>query len=168
MDSQEFSNRYLPYSRKLYAIAFRLLQRADEAEDAVQEVFVKAWQMREELAGHSSIEGWLVTMVKNLCIDTLRTRHSLDSECLDSAPPPDEPDTSVQEQLEQRDQLRQTLALLSQLQPLQQTILRMRLMREMEFADIAQATGLSEGNVRVQLTRARQQLKQLAIKHHIL
>lgn len=168
MDSQQFSALCMPYSRKLYAIAFRIVRRAVEAEDIVQEVFLKAWQMRDSFTSPADTEARLVTMTKNLCIDTLRTRHTVEDEAIDSAPPPDEPDTSVQEQLEQRDQLSQTLQLIRQLPDIQQTILRLRLMKELEFSDIARATGLTEGNVRVQLTRARQQLKQLAIKHHIL
>ncbi len=168
MDSQEFAQQYMPYSRKLYAIAFRLVLRADEAEDVVQEVYLRAWQMREQLILQPNAEAWLVTMTKNLCIDQLRTRHTVDSEMLEPPPPPDEPDTTVQDRIEQRDMLRQTLSLVEQLPPLQQTILRMRLIKDIEFADIAQATGLSEGNVRVQLTRARQQLKRLAIQKHIL
>lgn len=168
MDSQQFSALCMPYSRKLYAIAFRIVRRAVEAEDVVQEVFLRAWQIRDQLIEASDTEARLVTMTKNLSIDMLRTRHSVEDENIDTAAPPDEPDTSEEEHLEHRDQLKQTFHLIKQLPPLQQTILQMRLMKELEYSDIARATGLTEGNVRVQLTRARQQLKQLAIKHHIL
>lgn len=168
MDSKQFSALCIPYSRKLYAIAFRIVRRAVEAEDVVQEVLLRAWQIREQFVDATSIEARLVTMTKNLAIDMLRTRHTVEDESIDTAPPPDEPDTSDEEQLEQRDQLRHTLHLIRQLPEVQQTILQLRLMKELDFADIARITGLSEGNVRVQLTRARQQLKLLATKHHIL
>lgn len=168
MDSQQFSTLYMPYSRKLYAIAFRIVRRAVEAEDVVQEVYLKAWQMRDALPKGLEAEAWLVTMTKNLCIDLLRTRHTADDEVSDLAPPPDEPDTCAEERIEQRDQLNQTLRLVSQLSEIQQTIVRMRLMDDIEFEEIARATGLSEVNVRVQLTRARQRLKSLATQLHIL
>lgn len=167
MDSQQFSTQYMHYSRKLYALAFRILRRSDEAEDVVQEVYLKAWQMRDTMPDGPEAEAKLVTMTKNLSIDQLRTRHSVEED-LDQSPPPEEPDTYAEERIEQSDQLNQTFRLLNQLPELQQTILRMRLMDEMDYADIARATCLSEGNVRVQLVRARQQLKLLATKHHIL
>lgn len=175
MNSQQFSAQYMPYSRKLFAIAFRIVRRTDVAEDVVQEVLLRTWQMRDTMppAGPEA-EARLVTMTKNLSIDQLRTRHSAEDEAMvlngtsDSWTPPDEPDNSVQEQIEQRDQLQQTLRLMKQLPEVQQMILRLRLIDDMEFSDIAHATGLTEVNVRVQLTRARQQLKSLALKHHIL
>lgn len=163
----------MPYSRKLFAIAFRIVRRSDVAEDVVQEVLLRAWQMRDAMPPEGpAAEAKLVTMTKNLSIDQLRTHHTIDEEepCLGATnnAPPDEPDTSAQEQLEQRDQLQHTFRLMKLLPKVQQTILRLRLIEDMEYSDIARATGLTEANVRVQLTRARQQLKTLALKHHIL
>lgn len=166
MDSQQFSTQYMQYSRKLYALAFRILRRSDEAEDVVQEVYLKAWQMRDTMPEGPEAEARLVTMAKNMSIDVLRTRHTVD-EVIDQLPP-EEPDTYAEERLEQSDQLKQTFRLLELLPEVQQMVVRMRLMNDMDYADIARAIGQTEGNVRVQLVRARQQLKRLAIKHHIL
>lgn len=166
MDSQQFSTQYMCYSRRLYALAYRILGRSVEAEDVVQEVYLKAWQMRDTMPEGSAAEAWLVTMTKNLSIDQLRTRHVWEDDR--EASSPEEPDTSAEERIEQSDQLSQTIRLLDLLPELQQTIVRMRLMDDMDYSDIARATGQSEGNIRVQLVRARQQLKLLATKHHIL
>lgn len=166
MDSQQFSTQYMQYSRKLYALAFRILRRADEAEDVVQEVYLKAWQLRDTMPEGPAAEARLVTMAKNMSIDVLRTRHTVD-EVIDQSPPED-PDTYAEERLEQSDQLKQTFRLLELLPEVQQTVIRMRLINDMDYADIARAIGQTEGNARVLLVRARQQLKQLAIKHHIL
>ena len=66
-------------SRNLYGYAFRILRNQEEAEDAVQEVFIKLWNMGKKLDEYNSIEALAVTMIKNFCIDQLRKKKHLDS-----------------------------------------------------------------------------------------
>jgi len=51
MDAAEFKQQFLPYHRKLYRTAFRLTENPQEAEDMVQEAYLKLWNKRDELAG---------------------------------------------------------------------------------------------------------------------
>ena len=51
MDAAEFKQQFLPYHRKLYRTAFRLTENHQEAEDMVQEAYLKLWNKRDELAG---------------------------------------------------------------------------------------------------------------------
>ena len=60
-------NEFLPYHRKLYCIAYRLLENAADAEDLVQEAYLKLWDKREGLAIISNPEAFSVTLVKKLC-----------------------------------------------------------------------------------------------------
>ena len=50
MDAESFKKEFLPYHRKLYCIAYRLLENAADAEDLVQEAYLKLWDKRECLA----------------------------------------------------------------------------------------------------------------------
>ena len=50
MDAESFKKEFLPYHRKLYCIAYRLLENAADAEDLVQEAYLKLWDKREGLA----------------------------------------------------------------------------------------------------------------------
>ena len=50
MDAAEFKQQFLPYHRKLYRTAFRLTENPQEAEDMVQEAYLKLWNKRDELA----------------------------------------------------------------------------------------------------------------------
>ena len=49
MDAESFKNEFLPYHRKLYSVAYRLLENAADAEDLVQEAYLKLWDKREGL-----------------------------------------------------------------------------------------------------------------------
>ena len=49
MDANDFKRLFLPYHRKLYRVAFRLLGNVQDAEDMVQEAYLKLWKRREEL-----------------------------------------------------------------------------------------------------------------------
>ena len=50
MDAAEFKQQFLPYHRKLYRVAFRLTGNPQDAEDMVQEAYLKLWNKRDELA----------------------------------------------------------------------------------------------------------------------
>ena len=52
MDTESFKREFLPYHRKLYSVAYRLLENAADAEDLVQEAYLKLWDKREGLIGY--------------------------------------------------------------------------------------------------------------------
>ena len=74
MKSSEFKLLVMPYSSRLYRMAFRLMNNREEAEDIVQEVYVKLWGMRNELDKYNSIEALSIRITRNLCLDHLRRR----------------------------------------------------------------------------------------------
>ena len=74
MKSSEFKLLVMPHSSRLYRMAFRLMSNREEAEDIVQEVYVKLWGMRNELNSYNSIEALAVRITRNLCLDKLRRR----------------------------------------------------------------------------------------------
>lgn len=169
IESENFSRLIMPHSRKIFAVAYRYLQRVDEAEDLVQDVCIKLWQMRDELPPEERLLPFILTMARNLSIDRLRARHEYDvtaGDDEDAPPPNDEPfiDTSV----EDHDRLRQTLQLIRQLPPDQQKVLRLKAMRDLDNDEITKLTGIQPDNVRQLLSRARRKLKELAIKQGIL
>jgi RNA polymerase sigma-70 factor (ECF subfamily) len=77
MTRLEFNNQVFLLSRKLYIVAFRFLKRQEEAEDAVQEVFIKLWNRLDDLDRYNSLEAFAVTTVKNYCIDIIRKEKSI-------------------------------------------------------------------------------------------
>ncbi|ACM35324.1 MULTISPECIES: sigma-70 family RNA polymerase sigma factor [Rhizobium/Agrobacterium group] len=96
-DRMALSELYRRTSPKLFGICLRLLKDRSEAEDAMQEIFVKIWQRAQSFAatGHNAM-GWLGTIARYHCIDRLRTRTPVSIELdeawhvADSAPDPEQ------------------------------------------------------------------------------
>jgi len=72
MNRENFGILVQQSGRKLYAFAYRILRNQEEAEDVVQEIFLKLWNMRERLDDYRSIDALATTMTRNHCIDLIR------------------------------------------------------------------------------------------------
>src|SRR5450759_1353818 len=81
MTRADFNDLVRQLNRNLYGYAFRILRNQEEAEDAVQEVFIKLWNLGKKLDEYNSIGALATTMIKNFCIDQLRKKkHFLQTE----------------------------------------------------------------------------------------
>ena len=160
-ESSSFSQRVLPHSRKMFAVAYHFLQRSDEAEDAVQDVMVKLWPMREKLPPGDQLLPFLLTVTKNLCIDRLRSQRV-------NVNLPFEEEAIEDERLENKDRLRLTLRLMKQLPPDQERVLKLKVFQELENDQIARMLNIKEDYVRQLLSRARHKLRELAEKQGVI
>ena len=73
MDVDVFKQRFLPFHPKLYRIAYALLDNKADAEDILQDAYCKLWNKRDELGDIQNPEAFSITLVKNLCLDFLRS-----------------------------------------------------------------------------------------------
>lgn len=69
MDASEFKSVFMPYQPKLYRTAYAILRNAQDAEDIVQEAYLRLWNRREDMDSAICKEAYCVSMVKNLCVD---------------------------------------------------------------------------------------------------
>jgi len=74
MDAARFNNLVLPMSKKLLHFAFQMLHDTGEAEDAVQEVILKLWKIRDSLENYNSLEAFSMKITKNWCLDRLKAK----------------------------------------------------------------------------------------------
>src|SRR5919205_219270 len=74
LDEQVFGARVEPHRRELHVHCYRLLGSFEEAEDLVQEAFLRAWRRRETYDGRASVRAWLYRIATNACLDALDKR----------------------------------------------------------------------------------------------
>src|SRR4051812_37679954 len=74
LDEQAFTFRVEPHRRELHVHCYRLLGSFEEAEDLVQEAFLRAWRRRETYEGRASVRAWLYRIATNACLDALDKR----------------------------------------------------------------------------------------------
>lgn len=157
MDAEYFKNVFLPYHRKLYCIAYRLLENAADAEDLVQEAYLKLWDKREGLGAISNPEAFCVTLVKNMCFDLLRsTRYLWNRQGMELA---EARDVSSADDFETRDLAHQIRRFIARLPEQQQQVMILRDIKGCTYEEIERITGLNAVNIRVLISRARKKIR---------
>ena len=161
MNAENFKRTVLPLRNKLLHVAQSLLMDASDAEDAVQETYLRLWQVRGQLARHPNVSGFAMQTLKNLCIDRIRTRKEHVS--LEYANYPDElkrPDLLI-EQKDSTDNIRRIIATLPELQ---RRIMLMRDVEGYELKEIAEIIGSEVSAVTMNLSRARKKVRDLFLR----
>ena len=159
MDAQEFKQRFMPHYKLLYRVAYQLTGNAQDAEDLLQDLYLKLWQKRDDLPDEAMKEAYLVTMIRHLFFDQRRLKHlDTSAELKEDASPPDE--RSLDHQIDSRDEARQMEGLIQQLPERDAKIIQMHLMEDRSYEEIEQDTGLSQGNIRIIVMRTKKKLKQ--------
>lgn len=159
MDAAEFKQRFLPCHRKLYRIAFRLTDNVQDAEDMVQEAYLKLWNKRDELTGVLNAEAYCVALIKNLCYDAMRrTQPDEDERAPEELNLPT--DSNIAWEVEQRDEVLHVRRLIGRLPEQQRQVILLRDVDGCSFEEIGQATGLNAINIRVLLSRARKKIRE--------
>lgn len=157
MNAECFKKMFLPCHRKLYGVAYRLLESAEDAEDVLQEAYLKLWEKREGLAIICNPEAFCVTLVKNMCLDLLRSdkyRKQRQSVELTAA------DLTLQtETTEAQEEAQVVKQLIGQLPDKQRRVVVLRDVKGCTFEEIGRITGLTESNIRVLLSRARKKIR---------
>ena len=80
MTHEQFTQIYLPFSGKMYALAYNLLRNRDEARDCVQDVYSELWIKRDMIEPDKPPLPFVLTMVRNNCLDRLKARNTESSD----------------------------------------------------------------------------------------
>jgi RNA polymerase sigma-70 factor (ECF subfamily) len=155
------------HGEALAGYLYRLLGNREDAEEAVADVFMRAWRAAGGFKGSASVRGWLYRIAYHLAIDRIRCRSpkpgkvlpfsELDAESVASMT--DEPE-SVFFDAYQRDRDRLALrGALGQMEPRDRALLALHYLEGCSYEQIREITGYSLARVRSRLHRARQRLK---------
>lgn len=159
MELKQFKITVLPLRDKLLNYARRLTEDSSDAEDAVQEVMLKLWNLRQKLDEYRSIEAVAMTMTHHLCMDMWRARRP-DTVPLEQVQAPAPADTP-ERLLEERDEFKLMQEIINSLPTLQRTIIRMKDIEEYETEEIAEITGCNAEAIRSNLSRARKKVREI-------
>ncbi len=157
MDAETFKKVFLPYHQKLYRIAYRIVQNSDNAEDIVQETFIKLWNKRHDMQTIDNTEAFAIIILRNTSLDFLRKTKNDNHTDYDVDIPETE---SLSKKLELQDEAEQVKALINNLPDQQRQVMMMKHWDEYSDEEIEQATGISPGNIRVILSRARKTIRE--------
>lgn len=162
MEANEFKEVFLPHHRLLYTIALRISGNPSDAEDMVQETYIRLWRQRDSLTSISNAQAYAVTTLRHVCFDTLSSQPPDGTvTSLDSTVPEPLADRDTASDIERRETSALLHSIIDRLPSPQREIITMRDIDEMPFDRISQLTGLTQGNIRIILFRARRQIKEL-------
>ena len=154
MSHEEFSNIYLPFSSKMYALAYNILRNSDEARDCVQDVYAELWQRRNSIDRDKSPLPLVLTMVRNNCFDKLKGKHTENNDLADILL-----DNKTEDSINASSTLAEVMKMISMLPKDQQTVLRLRTIDGLEIQQIEEITHFSRENIYTLLSRARKTLR---------
>lgn len=158
MDIEHFKTTYLPLQNKLYRFALRFVRDPMAAEDVVQEVFLRIWKKRVELADLEKPEAYCMTMTRNMSLNYLKgkNQHHVD---LDEVREPAGNLIGADKQMEYSERMIRIQKAIKMLSERQQLVIHLREVEELTYDEIAELLSISLAMVKSELFRARQHLK---------
>ena len=161
-DTRAFELLILRYERRVISLAMKLLGESDDARDAAQEVFFRAYKYIHRLDLQKPFEPWLMRMTVNVCRDIGRKRQQRRATFSDSEltePIAEQPSSDPHHEMileEERRMLRQALA---ELPETERIAIVLRDIEGLSTADVAAILESTETTVRSQISRARVRLR---------
>ena len=153
-------NKYQGY---VFTLVMRHVNNREQAEELAQDVFVKAYKYLADFKGHSKFSTWLYTIVHTTCLSHLRKKTDTaifpGDDILFAAADSRNTGEPAAHRLEQRTQQQLLELSIRQLPDTDAELITLFYQAEQSIEEIAMITGLTPGNVKVRLLRARQKLK---------
>jgi len=144
--------------RRGFTYAWQMLRNRDDALDAVQTAMTAVWQHRRRLQKGRDPRGWFYRVLRNKCVDAMRSRRVRTSAVLE-ADPPDRVNADPARDADRREQLAHLRQSLAELPDEMREILLLRDFHDLPYAEIAQVLDVPPGTVMSRLHRARSALR---------
>lgn len=165
MNEKQFKGYIMPLHKTLYAYALAILRDESDAADCLQDAFTKLWENRKRLEEVDNVAAYATVTVRHIALSMVsRTKRPITAFGDD---PPDvaDPAPTPAAAIEGKDNLQTVADLLMRLPENQRKVVMMSAVTGLSNSEISSATGLSDDNVRVLLSRGRKRIRQLFSLH---
>ena len=166
MKEISFRTDVLSLKNELFRLALRITLNRADAEDVVQETMMKVWNRREQWGQIESMEAFCMTICRNAALDRQKRMGNRNASLEDMEH--DAPDHSYsanpEEQAVQNDRVERVRRLMDRLPEKQRTCMQLRDVEGKAYKEIAEVMGITEQQVKVNIFRARQAIKQEYLK----
>lgn len=163
-DQRAFRRLVEAYQNQAYGLAMRFLRDANDAQDAVQESFIRVWKHLRSFDTERSFSTWLYKIVTNCCLDHLKSLRRwrrifrwFDHDEYHTELLPDPSD--LESEVNNRDLLRVIQKMVLALPRKQSTVFTLRDLQNLSVEEVAEVTGLSPGSVKSNLYYARKTIR---------
>ncbi len=158
MNLKDFTEKVVPLREELLIQAQRLSRNDDSAEDLVQEVMLRLWNMHDSLENHQNVKALALTILRNKYTDQWRHRQleSGKESCYEAS--------TNDNAAEMNDEMAIIRTIIKHLPPLQQQIMTMKEIEGYEAEEIIKITGCTADSLRQNLSRARRRIQQEYIR----
>lgn len=151
-----FKTIFQANSKKIYHLCYGYTGDEDAANDLMQETFMKVWQNLEKFRNQALISTWIYRIAVNTCLSYLRVeKRQAKDELTDKII-----ETKQEDYSEKNEQINQLYKCISKLEENERIIITM-VLDEVPYPEIAEISGISEGNLRVKIHRIKLKLTEI-------
>ncbi len=153
---ERFKEIFRTNSKKIFHLCYGYTGDGDSANDLMQETFLKVWQNLDKFRSEAMISTWIYRIAVNTCLSYLRVEKRQAKEELTDNIVENRPE----EQSEKNEQVARLYKCISMLEENERIIITM-VLDEVPYPEIAEISGISEGNLRVKIHRIKQKLTEI-------
>lgn len=164
MKNISFRNDVLPLKNVLYRLALRITMSREEAEDIVQDTLIKVWNKRGDWQDIDSIEAYSLAVCRNLALDRNKMAANDNAPLDESHAEAADTASGPYEHMMQKDRVDTVRRIIESLPEKQRSCMQLRDFEGKPYKEIARILGLTEEQVKVNIFRARQTVKQKYIE----
>lgn len=147
-------------NRKVYHLCYGYTGDSDAANDLMQETFIKVWQNLDKFRNQSQISTWIYRIAVNTCLSYLRVeKRKITDEINERII-----ETKADESSDKQEQVNQLYKCIAKLEENERIIITM-VLDEVPYHEIAEISGISEGNLRVKIHRIKNKLTEIYNRH---
>ena len=164
MKKISFRNDVLPLKNELFRLALRITLNRAEAEDIVQDTLIKVWNRRFEWENIESIEAFSLTVCRNLSLDRIKKKENTNDSLEDVKVAEPLSSSNPQDRMIAEDKIKLVKQIVDGLPEKQRSCIQLRDFEGKTYKEIAEILEITEEQVKINIFRARQTVKQRYLK----